>query len=161
MVGVEEDAMIELTQTSLDPGNCWQTCVACILGIDPETMPSQAEHDRPKGPGYNNPLQAYLREHHGLAYVELHAPWSELSAYLRCMGLHVLTGRTVRTASNGMRHCVVARDGVTIWDPHPSRAGLLDEIKPAFITPYPAEWKRHEGLRLPCVCPACAGKAAS
>lgn len=157
----------KLTQTSLDPGNCWQTGVACILDIDPETMPSQVEHDskpvmsadgtfRWSGPGYNNVLQAYLRKHHGLAYVELHAPWAELSAFLRPVGLHLLTGRTVRSATNGeQRHVVVARDGETVWDPHPSRAGLLDEIKPAFLTPYPAEWAKHGGRRAECVCPAC------
>lgn len=58
--------MRELTQTTFgDRGNCWQTCVACVLDIDPETMPSQADLDYHRnesgelvGPGYWNALQA-------------------------------------------------------------------------------------------------------
>jgi hypothetical protein len=159
----------ELTQTSLYPhGNCWQTCVACILDLDPEVLPPQAEYDRVTvredgtkeyGPSYNNALQFYLHEHHGLTYVELHLPEEGYEFLHVAPGtLHMLTGRTVRSdAYGGVRHVVVARDGQMIWDPHPSHAGLIEEIRWAFLVPYPKAWNPRKD---PCVCPACKSKAA-
>ena len=177
--------MRELTQTVTVSaengfaGNCWQTCVACLLDIDPETMPPQAEYDLytcnedgsrdlsvKEGKGsksYTNPLQAYLREHHGLAYMEVHLPDEALAVGGPILfnpeysgGYHMLTGRTVRSAATGTRHVVVAHHGRTIWDPHPSRAGLLDEIRWAFLIPYPRAWRSFYDS--PCVCPTCEKK---
>jgi hypothetical protein len=160
----------ELTQTSLDPGNCWQTCIACMLDIDPAEMPPQVDYDKREptegggfryvGPSYMGVLQAYLREHHGLAYVEMHHP-AELLAQLsiREPGIHMMTGRTVRSASNGnLRHVVVARHGQVLWDPHPSRAGLTHDIQWAFLIPFPEGWDKHHNAD--CVCPRCARSAA-
>lgn len=155
--------MRQLTQTNLDPGNCWQTCIACILDLDPEVLPPQVDYDKRErdgdgwkwvGPSYMGVLQRYLRKHHGLAYVELHQPpelWSILS--VKPGVLHMLTGRTIRTATNGSRHVVVASAGKMVWDPHPSRAGLTDEIQPSFLVPL-ATWDR---TMVDCVCPACGG----
>ena len=160
--------MRELTQTSTGlVGNCWQTAVACILDIDPDVMPSQMVLDRCErqpdgsvkrvGPGYNNALQAYLQRHHGLAYVELHMP-VEAYSYLSISGYHLMTGTTVRSAEmDGMRHVVVGRDGKVVWDPHPSRAGLLDDIHWALLVPYPAQWRIWKWDDMPCVCPEHAG----
>jgi hypothetical protein len=158
--------MRRLTQTVTGlNGNCWQTCVACLLGVAPESLPSQEEHDRkgidPDGrirwmaPGYNNPLQAYLRKHHGLSYVEFHMP-SEVFTYLRVAppGGHLISGVTERSASlGGLRHMVVGRYGKVVWDPHPSRAGLIGDHKWSFLMPTPKEWQR--GVESPCVCPRC------
>lgn len=47
------------------------------------------------------------------------------------------------------------RCGEVVWDPHPSRAGLLEEIRWAFIVPYPAEWVNQKAINDECVCPAC------
>ena len=156
--------MKELTQTSLYPkGNCWQTSVACLLEIDPEAMPPQSDYDwvdtlpsreRDFGPGYHNALNGYLAKHHALTYVEMHQP-STLYPLLRIEppGWHLLTGRTVRSDEyGGQRHVVVARFGVIVWDPHPSHAGLLDEIRWAFLVPFPPEWESSEN---DCVCPSC------
>lgn len=160
--------MKPFTQTNLEPGNCWQTCVASILEVDPAELPPQEHYDLFKlredgtceylpGPSYNNILQAYLRKHHGMVYVEMHTP-SELLAYLtvRAHVFHMLTGRTVRTARNGARHVVVGKGGVMVWDPHPSRVGLTEDIKWAFVIPIPAEWRVERGKPNPCVCPACS-----
>lgn len=131
------------TQTHLAPvGNCWQTAVACILEVDPGELPDQATHDMKlvdgkwTGQSYNNVLQAYLRKHHGLAYVETHLP-EEALARLSVHGHHLITGRTVRTDERGIRHCVVGRDGAVVWDPHPSRAGLTDDLRWSLLVPYP------------------------
>lgn len=158
--------MIELTQTRLYPGgNCWQTAVACLLEIDPEVMPPQADYDwkvkkadgdTDWGPSYDNALQGYLHEHHDLTYHEMHGP-PTLYPLLRIEspGWHLLTGRTVRSDQyGGMRHVVVARYGELAWDPHPSRAGLIEEIRWAFLVPYPDSWRKPNAVS-ECVCPKC------
>ena len=158
-------------------GNCWQTCIAMLLDIDPDAMPAQSECDQytttedgRKGnpvkdsPSYNNRLRAYLREHHNLAYIELHVP-EETLPFLRLSdpGFHMMTGRTVRSdAYGGMRHVVVAQHGQMVWDPHPSKAGLLEDIRWALLVPFPRVWRESDALQQqkgwgpsPCVCPMC------
>lgn len=128
--------MIERTQTSLAPGNCWQTCVACIINIDPEELPSQVRYDVRErtysGWGsYLNVLNGYLAKHHGLMYAEIYE-YQIGAVMVRDPGWHMLIGPTVRTeahrAANAhhINHMVVARYGELIWDPHPSRAGLTE-----------------------------------
>lgn len=158
--------MKEFTQTHLYPkGNCWQTAVACIIDTDPEELPSQFssyyEDKRDDGTivlrmSYNNALQAYLRKHHGLAYVEFHSP-PEAFINVRFRGYHIMTGLTVRSAEyGGQRHVVVGRDGKVVWDPHPSRLGLTDEINFAVLCPFPKSWERQwKDADDKCVCPKC------
>jgi hypothetical protein len=65
-----------------------------------------------------------------------------------------MTGTTVRSADyNGERHVVVGLNGQTVWDPHPSRAGLLDEIHWALLSPWPKGWNGWSDSV--CVCPSC------
>lgn len=152
-------------------GNCWQTCVASLLDVDPATLPDQASCDLyettaegQRGPGvkgtpsYWSWLNAYLRKHHGLVYVELHIH-EETLPLLRVAepGWHMMTGRTVRSDTmGGLRHVVVALHGEMVWDPHPSRAGLLEEQRWAFLAPYPKAWADHPMTA--CFCPSCGGK---
>lgn len=160
--------MKEFTQTALAPvGNCWQTAVACVLGVEPAELPDQATLDRKlvdgewRGMGYNNPLRAYLLKHHGLAHVDMHAPAEALALLsVRPDVYHLITGRTVRTDERGIRHCVVGRGGEVVWDPHPSRAGLTDDIRWAFLVPYPKEWTGYRKDEDGCLCPACAAERA-
>lgn len=158
------------TQTSLEPGNCFQTAVACLLDVEPEEVPDQLVNDAKRvthpdgsatweGPHYVTALNAYLRTHHGLAYMEVHYP-IELFTHavqLREPGYHLMTGRTVRSPVNNSRHVVVGRFGELVWDPHPSRAGLIEDVNYAFLLPFPQSWKKIPGTETPCVCPKCAG----
>lgn len=173
--------MRELTQTvTATPengfvGNCWQTCIACLLDLDPAVLPPQENYDKRvrledgsfkhaegDNPSYWSALTPYLRDHHDLAYVELHLP-DEAFPLLRVAdpGYHLMTGRTVRSDSyGGMRHVVVGRYGQVAWDPHPSHAGLLEEIRWALLVPYPKYWRESDarpGAKpYSCVCPACS-----
>lgn len=162
--------MRELTQTNIDPGNCWQTCIACVLDLDPEVLPDQTKFDlivtlpdgtkRREGPYYQSALQTYLRTHHGLAWMQLHDPpevWTAIT-FRDPNAFHFSCGKTIRSATNGnLGHVVVSRNGETVWDPHPSRAGLTHDIMHAFLVPYPAWWKESDARSTPskCVCPAC------
>jgi hypothetical protein len=140
-----------------------------MLGVEPETLPCQNAYDMKKvfeedgswtwkGQGYATFLNAYLRKHHGLAYVEVHYP-QELYMVLdiREPGFHLMTGRTVRTPLNGSRHVVIGHRGSLHWDPHPSRAGLTNDINFAFLVPYPDAWAKNpwRGQEQECVCPSC------
>lgn len=147
--------MIERTQTSLYPeGNCWQTCIASILDIDPEVMPSQADLERPKGGYYLGALNAYLRKHHGLIYNCMHA--HEVTPFkIIDPGWHMLEGETVRTPITGAQHVVVGRHGEFAWDPHPSRAGLSKVLRHSFLVPFPEDLWGDKWGRVCCVCPAC------
>lgn len=131
------------TQSNLDPGNCWQTAVACILEVDPDTLPPQVEleamereHRLFDGWGsYGNILQGYLWRHHGLRCTRLEE-WQARGLHIENLG--VLCGPTVRTAAleaagkPHVHHAIVGwytrstRDWHQYWDPHPSRAGLLE-----------------------------------
>jgi len=125
--------MKQLTQTNLEPGNCWQTCIAMLLDIDPDSMPPQEKFaekrnsTEPRFPyfghfSYSNALNAYLMKHHGLVYFEID-PW-KLAVLPPIKGLHLISGETVRTPINKSDHVVMGSDGEMVWDPHPSRAGL-------------------------------------
>lgn len=153
------------TQTDTVHGNCWQTAVACLLAVPAGSLPDQVaiEGEGRRGSSYNNALQAYLDEHHGLMYAELY-DWQVGGILVRAAdGLHVAIGPTARTAGHGLNHVVLARQGETVWDPHPSRAGLLSVEEWGVLCPIPASIreqrrKRREGKNLMegCRCPACA-----
>lgn len=157
--------MRRLIQTNLDPGNCWQTCVACLLDVDPEALPPQSEYERRikqddgswhhVGPSYGNALQAYLFRHHDLAWTQLHwAPWRSLSRVVRATVPFMLCGETVRTKESGARHVVISEVDGSIWDPHPSQAGLIGEVEAMFIIDCPVSWRKTRET-MPCECPAC------
>ncbi len=160
--------MRELTQTSLDPGNCWQTCIAMLLDVEPSSMPPQELFPEKRGVdrktyaghfSYSNALNAYLMTHHGLVYFEVE-PW-KFRALGPVQGLHLISGETVRTPVNKSDHVVMGRDGEVVWDPHPSRDGLTkvkffefvarpnESIRQHWTTDGPdkdrAAWARHRG----------------
>lgn len=158
--------MIELTQTKLDPGNCWQTGIACLLEVPIESLPTQEHYDwyveredgnRTYGPDYSTALGSYLRKHHGLAYIEIDPSlWPVIQ--LKEPGLHTISGTTIRSATNGgRRHLVIGRHGEMVWDPHPSRAGLIGDFRWWILAPFPKHWEetwdRHSNR--PCECPQC------
>lgn len=155
--------MKEFTQSNIVPGNCWQTAVACILEVDPETMPQQhiVEADlfsedaetRRLARSYNNVLNTYLFKHHGLVYTELYGHQAN-AVRMGPPGWHVLIGPTVRTDQNGRKHCVVGYYGDQWWDPHPSRAFLTKVTSWGLLVPMPDDWKKN-WERYTCECPAC------
>jgi len=115
--------MIPYTQTTIGvKGNCLQTSIESLLEVAQGSLPAQ--QDYPLGT-YLEPLNAYLRSL-GLVYFET-------KPGARTPGLHVLTGPTVRTAKIGTLHSVVACNGRMVWDPHPSRDGLIGITRWGFL----------------------------
>jgi hypothetical protein len=122
------------TQTEINPGNCWQTALACILDEEAEALPPQAEIEGWKwgdngSASYWNIIRTYLLTHHGLVYYEV---CSYARACVRPRRNEwLLIGETIRTGRHRINrgrhilHCIVAYDGgARTWDVHPSRDGL-------------------------------------
>jgi hypothetical protein len=156
--------MKEFTQTDLDPGNCWQTAVACVLEVEPRALPSQTAVEA-QGKAYQNALNAYLEHHHGMLYTELE-DYQTLGVTLPDPGWHLLVGPTVRTTpERRIHHCVVGHHGAPAWDPHPSRAGLTEVRRWGILCPLHdrlRRWRKEMLEKSPgdwdflCVCPTCA-----
>lgn len=128
--------MKEWTQSNLVPGNCWQTAIACILDVAPDALPDQVTIEAVRK-SYHNALNAYLGKHHGLVYAPLaDFEWGAI-ATLRLPGYHIVVGPTERTTTSGSHHVVVAQNGIPIWDPHPSRAGLTQIDTWGVLAPLP------------------------
>lgn len=157
------------TQSNVTPGNCWQTAIACILDVEPDTLPPQDEieawgsYKLGGWSSYSNVLNGYLRKHHALMYAEVDR-W-KFSLVRPVRSEFVMCGPTVRTAEHGRHHCVVASNGVQVWDPHPSRAGLTEVHSWGVLGALNSEWVRSCADRraddrmyqlvFGCLCPSC------
>lgn len=110
-----------------DVGDCYAACIASILE---RPLADLAEFHRlyvtfwiaqPRHRDYS--LQrAYYHELHRLGVHPAYIPVGEKQLGATPAGYSIASGRSPR----GVDHACVALDGVTIHDPHPSRAGLLE-----------------------------------
>lgn len=98
-------------------GDCWRTCIACLLDVKPEEVPHFAELDG----NWRLNTQAWLKER-GLAFYD-YAYMDDFATQGISGCHHILTGPSPRDPEN-VRHNVIGLDGQVHWDPHPSRAGL-------------------------------------
>lgn len=160
--------MRQQTQSNLDPGNCWQTAIACVLNVPAADLPDQVAIEAAKQ-FYKNAVNAFIFVHLG---PRIYVDTDELTTPgVRPIGYHVIIGPTVRTEAQRaagrehFHHAIVGLDGDPFWDPHPSRAGLLSTHIWGVVVPLPAhaiEWRKKrmaEGSML-CVCPKCVGSGA-
>lgn len=173
--------MHRYTQSETEHGNCWQTAVACVLGISPCLLPPQTQLEQLPAKvldgwgSYSNILNGYLQKHFQLMYKE-YTFWEAQALGLRTRFPHILVGPTVRTKEPlFIQHCVAewynADPGFETWDPHPSRAGLLEAKSVGVIVSADRresqrEWvgRYEEGspekellskIFLECLCPNC------
>lgn len=104
-------------------GDCFRCCIASLLDLDALQVP----HFLETGMLNQAQLNTFLGDL-GLAYIEV--GWNDTS-YKQWLGFQaeqadtpiftVITGKSPRGRFN---HSVVARNGKTVHDPHPSMAGL-------------------------------------
>lgn len=95
-------------------GNCWATCIACLLGIDVAEVPNFVAFE-----DFFGEAQRWLARR-GLALAQVRtdpAEWSPDYA-------HVVT-IAGGPGPRGYDHCVLWQHGKLLHDPHPSGAGIL------------------------------------
>lgn len=96
-------------------GNCFATCLRCILELN-GPIENFCAHD-----DWFIRVEHFLRGY-GFAYVPIEI---STDSYLwKILGYHVIGGDGPR----GIRHAVVGFQGKIAWDPHPSRKGLLGSL---------------------------------
>lgn len=138
--------MIKLTQTKLSNeegtvhGNCLRTCIACILEIDPDEIPTledmgekwfEAFYYFLQERGYEFDGTLYLNKNNEYGKDAAEAELERFKKYIGVDGYIIVGGKSPRTyVTRG--HAVVYKNGEFFWDPHPSRAGLL-EIEDALM----------------------------
>lgn len=121
-------------------GNCMSAVLASLLHLPIDQVPLFTD---PKAWQHN--LNAWLRPM-GLAYIDI-GGFARHAAATGIRGCwHEACGPSPRHVDT--LHAVVARDGVPVFDPHPSKAGLVDvDTGGVFIALRPWEWGGFEDMR--------------
>ncbi|MHB1953445.1 MAG: hypothetical protein ACYCOU_06810 [Sulfobacillus sp.] len=120
-------------------GDCFRACIASILELPAVSVPHFGAIDYASDNTTNQTFE-YLRELHdwlrprGLAYMTQvwHGNPPEYFREIEPFGFdcyHILSGMSHR----GFMHAVVARNGLIVHDPHPSRAGLSEPSEDGYI----------------------------
>lgn len=130
--------MIPVTQDVFhDPegdtkGNCFAACVASILELPMHAVPNFVERE-----DWFHAVQEFLGR------FGLFLAWNVEPTYREFWGYHVVSGPGPR----GVRHSVVGYGLDVIWDPHPSRDGLVEADDWSFALLCP---KSLAVIRVPC-----------
>ena len=123
--------MIKQKQTILhDPaqgqiGNCFSTCIACLLNLSPDHVPNFCENDH-----WREDTNVFLRDHF-MFYQDIILPGDMRDDIVSDWGFHVMSGKTVR----GTRHSIIGLKGERYWDVHPSNDGLIEVMEYGFLIP--------------------------
>ncbi len=108
-------------------GDCWRTCIACILDLQPDAVPHFVEHhwNEPDATKSLKILREYLAPRN-LSYVEF--PYNcSLEELLTSAGYtlpevhYILSG----TSANKCNHSVVAKGNKIVWDPAIDDSGII------------------------------------
>jgi hypothetical protein len=107
---------VDQTRFGCPSGNCFQACMASLLELPLEEVPDFMAAD-PWWPA----MEAWLAPR-GLYPVGLLCEGQDSRDGWVPRGLHILGGRSPR---GDFDHVVIAHGREIVWDPHPSRAGLV------------------------------------
>ena len=116
-------------------GDCWRTCIACILGLKPQQVPhfvEQAVNAGRKTDGYHVELanEWLAKRGFGIISIALRADAPSI-AFSMTPGIHYILGGS-GSAGLGVHHCVVGEGHFqTAWDPSPWATGPLTPLTDA------------------------------
>jgi len=119
------------------PGDCVRASVASLLDMDPAKVPHFTSQDDVRV--WPLALTAFAAEHGWDIQRRLFDP-----AIDRLPEFGIAIGSTTRPAAS---HAVVIRGGEMVWDPHPSRDGLVEVKQVIEFTPHPRTAHNSDGLR--------------
>lgn len=104
-------------------GNCFVACLSSVLEIPIDSIPHFAERACIKRDPlqvdqklWDQAIQNFLKPL-GWMYFTI---WADDYTRKNVRGYHLIEGNSKRGP-----HVVVGKDGVMVWDPHPSREGLV------------------------------------
>lgn len=119
-------------------GDCFRACLATLLQRDPTTVPHfvQIDKDSIGERNWYKEVNLWLKEHYGLCMIIVNGDKSFTDAYYleRSVGIplyHMVCGATKR----GTLHAVIGQNGRVVFDPHPSRDGLINVDSMYFLVP--------------------------
>lgn len=95
-------------------GDCTQCCIASILDLAYEDVPDFIMEEN-----FFRSRDAFLASK-GLRMQDV-APW-----FLKPDRMYLACGTTVRTPLTGVHHMVIYQGDKLLFDPHPSKAGLVN-----------------------------------
>lgn len=122
-------------------GDCWRTCIACLLDRRPETVPHFVKLGGWDNVASSNLLtRAWLQTEKKLDFIELPITGGTgLGGVLSMLGrfnpgIHYLLGGN---SKNGCGHSVVCLDDQIVWDPSLDDSGIVGPMDDNF---YWATW---------------------
>jgi hypothetical protein len=114
-------------------GDCWRTCVACLLDKRPEEVPHFVETCWDDAPEADRRLRAYLATQ-GLGMVQLAfgGKLEDIQPWMKQMnpGVHYMLGGTSRI---GVGHQVVCFEDAIVWDPSPTDNGIVGPMSDGYF----------------------------
>lgn len=112
---------ITQTKFGMPEGNCFQACIASILGFELETLPCY--HNELNNKQWWMNWQNWLACHgYGCSYF-VYPPGTQLDQAAIPAGVGILSGKSPR---GNFLHATVFVDGKMAHDPHPDRTGVLN-----------------------------------
>jgi len=114
--------MMEQHQTIFGKGkgNCFATCVGCILDININDVPNLSWIS----PNWREDTNQWLNQFK-LYFVDFELPGDLRDEQVKYWGYHIIFGDSPR--GDGVRHSVVGYQGKMIFDPHPDNTGLVGD----------------------------------
>lgn len=107
------------TTFGMPNGNCFATCMACILDLDVDQVPNFMH----EGDEWFAAAQSWLSRRYSLRLLTLKWDARENAAWGLGKTLCIASG----PASRGFMHSVVWQAGKMIHDPHPDGTGLIGD----------------------------------
>lgn len=108
-------------------GDCWRTCIACLLNIKPEQVPHFYTKEMQDAEQVQTKMNEWLNAGYGLKTVDIPFLGDSLEDVQQCFkvrndGVHyILTGKS---KNSNVNHCVICRNGEIIHDPAIDDSGI-------------------------------------
>lgn len=107
-------------------GDCFRTCIACILEVPQEEVPHPGQEGEARWDALMPELDSWLASR-GLYTVQLKDTPENLERYCDYFGYHLIAGQSPR----GGHYCV-GLGGKVVHDPSPLRGGLKPDSDGTF-----------------------------
>jgi len=115
-------------------GDCWRTCIACLLNVEPDTIPHFYNKDCQDPQQAQHEMNRFLEASYGVKEISIPFDGASLDAVQSNFKerndnlYYMLTG----TSANGTNHCVICYNGEIIHDPALDNSGIVGPCDDGF-----------------------------